>query len=84
MNWKNLLKIINNYGDNYNLYFIIVIFINNKIIILLIILCFSVRKKKHNFSFQKKIFVLKNGQKKCPKMRNPDLLLKKPFPDCIF
>ncbi len=37
-----------------------------------------------SFLFQKQIFVLKNGQKKCPKIKILDLDLKKPFPDCIF
>jgi len=41
-------------------------------------------EKNPDFSFQKYFLFLKIGQKKCPKIENPEILLKKPFPDCIF
>jgi hypothetical protein len=37
-----------------------------------------------SFFFQKYFSLLKNGQKKCPKMKKGERLLKNSFPDCII
>ena len=41
-------------------------------------------EKNQCFLFQKYFLFLKIGQKKCPKMRNLEILLKKPWICCIF